>query len=224
MPHLNLIIGNKIYSSWSLRGWLAMKHTGLSFKETKLPLDTPEFYAKIPDLNPAMCVPALHHDGAIIWDSLAIIDYCAKLAPEKFWWPDDITAYGHARSIAAEMHSGFNALRSAAPMNLRGNWSGLSLSENVQKDVSRIDTLWQECRTRFGIKGDFLFGNFSAADMMYTPIVARFLAYGITTSEPVKTYMQAVRNHPCVDEWYQGALKETAIITAEEIAPDAKIL
>lgn len=224
MPHLNLIIGNKVYSSWSLRGWLAMKHAGLPFEETKLPLDTPEFYSKITHLSPSLCVPALHHDGTVIWDSMAIIDYCARLAPEKFWWPDDTAAYGYARSITAEMHSGFTALRTAAPMQLRSKWSNLTLSSNVQKDVTRIDSLWQECREKFGANGDFLFGEFSAADMMYVPIATRFLTYGIKTSQIAHDYIKAVRNHPFINEWYHDALQETDIVVAGDIPEGAKTL
>jgi len=224
MPHLNLIIGNKVYSSWSLRGWLALKHTGLTFEETKLPLDTPEFYTRIADLSPSRCVPALHHNGSVIWDSMAIIDYCARLAPTNFWWPDDTTAYGYARSITAEMHSGFAALRTAAPMQLRSTWDDLTLSDSVQKDVTRIDTIWQECRAKFGTNGDFLFGEFSAADMMYAPITTRFITYGIKTSQIAENYINAVRNHPFMNEWYNDALQESDIVTAGEISKGTKTL
>ncbi|MCJ9428413.1 glutathione S-transferase family protein [Kordiimonas marina] len=221
MTDLTIITGTKTYSSWSLRGWLAVTHTGLEFSEINLPLDTPEFHERIKTLSPSGFVPALQHGDVKVWDSLAIIDYCARLAPGRFWWPDEMAAYGFARSIVAEMHSGFMALRAAAPMNLRDQRHGLTLSDAVQKNVSRIDALWAEARERFGAGGDFLFGGFSAADMMYAPVVARFLSYGIGLSKTASAYRDAVRAYPFVNAWYEAAAKETQVVTQDEIAPDA---
>lgn len=224
MANFKIIIGTKTYSSWSLRGWLAMRHTGLSFEEVKLPLDTPEFYEKIEELSPTRCVPALLHGDVRVWDSLAIIDYCARLAPQKAWWPESDAAFGFARSIAAEMHSGFMALRGAAPMNMRGSWTGLEISEAVQKDISRIDTIWAEARRRFGGDGEFLFGSFSAADMMYAPVVSRFKTYDITVSDASRAYMDAVLAHPYMQEWMTDAATETEVVDQDEIPADAKTL
>lgn len=224
MPDLHIIVGTKNYSSWSLRGWLAARHTGLPLQETKLRLDTPEFYEQIKDLSPTHCVPALHHGEARVWDSMAIIDYCARIAPEKNWWPEDGAAFAHARSVSAEMHSGFMALRSHAPMNLRGQWSGLALSEAVQKNVDRIDAIWSEARSRFGQGGDFLYGAFGSADMMYAPVVARFITYDIAVSDAAKAYMNAVRTHPYVEEWYAEAATESQIVHQDEIPADATSL
>ena len=218
---LHIVIGTKTYSSWSLRGWLAVAHTGLPFQETKLALDTEEFYRNIETLSPTKCVPALHDGDIRVWDSLAIIDYCARLAPEKNWWPSENAAYARARSISAEMHAGFMALRSSAPMNFRGKWQGLSLSAAVQKDVNRIDQIWQECRQEFGQNGDFLFGEFGAADMMYAPVASRFRTYGIALSTPSQAYLDAALNHPLVLEWQEGAATETQIVAQDEIPADA---
>jgi glutathione S-transferase len=215
-----IIIGTKTYSSWSLRGWLAIAHTGLDFDEYKLPLDTPEFYSEIRDLSPTTCVPVLHHRGQKIWDSLAIIDYCARLCPEKYWWPSDLKAYGHARSIAAEMHSGFMALREHAPMNFRGKWTGLSLSDDVAANVNRVDTIWQECLAANINKGPFLFGDFGAADMMYAPVVSRFRTYDITVSDTSRAYMEAVLNHPLMQRWMQEAKLEEEKVFQDELPKD----
>lgn len=224
MPALKIIIGNKTYSSWSLRGWLAVAHSGLVFEEELLQLDTPDFHERIGALSPSCTVPALHHGSEIIWDSLAIIDYCARLSPDKNWWPTETAAYGYARSIAAEMHSSYMGLRSHAPMNLRDSWTGLEFSEAVQRDVTKADNRWTTARERFGDGGEFLFGEFGAADMMFAPVVTRFLSYGMKLSATSTRYMEAVRNHPLVDAWYKDAAKETAVIEHDQIARDAKRL
>ncbi|WP_417451634.1 glutathione S-transferase family protein [Kordiimonas sp.] len=221
MPALKIIIGNKTYSSWSLRGWLAVAHTGLVFEEVLLPLDTPEFQKRIGGLSPSRTVPALHHGDAVIWDSLAIIDYCARLTPEHFWWPKDLTAYGFARSITAEMHSGYMGLRAHAPMNLRGAWSGLELSDAVKADVEKVQQRWTAAREKFGSGGAFLFGDFGAADMMFAPVAARLLTYDIEVNTACRAYMDAVRNHPLVDAWYKDAATETAAVPMDEIPADA---
>ncbi|SDD80845.1 glutathione S-transferase family protein [Kordiimonas lacus] len=224
MSDLKIIVGTKTYSSWSLRGWLAVRHTGLPFEEIKLRLDTPEFYEAIKDYSPTSCVPALLDGDVRVWDSLAIIDYCARIAPEKFWWPEDKAAFANARSIVAEMHSGFMGLRGNAPMNMRGRWTGLALSDAVQKDVTRIDAIWTDARSRFGAGGHFLYGAFGAADMMYAPVVSRFETYGIEVSETARTYMNAVLNHPYIKEWKADAATETQIVHQDEIPADATSL
>ncbi|WP_417464300.1 glutathione S-transferase family protein [Kordiimonas sp.] len=221
MPALKIIIGTKTYSSWSLRGWLAVAHTGLVFEEEKLTLDTPEFYERIGALSPSRTVPALHHGATVVWDSLAIIDYCARIAPQAYWWPEDDAAYGFARSICAEMHSSYMGLRTHAPMNLRGSWSNMELCEAVANDVKKVTARWDEARQRFGGAGDFLFGDFSAADMMFAPVVARLITYGIEVSDTSRAYMDAVRAHPLVDAWYQDAALEDEVVAQDEIPADA---
>ena len=221
---LKIIIGEKNYSSWSLRGWLAVAHTGLEFEEICLALDTPEFYAKIGDLNPSRKVPALYHGDVLVWDSLAIIDYCARLAPEQFWWPESAAGYARAKSIAAEMHSGFPALRTHAPMNMRGKWSNLKISEAVQTDIDRILTICRECRADFGADGAFLFGKFSAADMMFAPVASRLQTYSVPVDPISAEYIDAVHSHGTFKHWHDAALQETTIVRIDELTPDATTL
>ncbi len=220
MTELKIIIGNKRYSSWSLRGWLAVEHTGLPYSEVLLQLDTPSFYEEIVKYSPAKRVPTLLDGNIAVWDSAAIIDYCARLAPEKYWWPEDKAAYAHAKSIFNEMHSGFTEIRSHMPMNLQDKWQGLSLSEALQKDIVRVETLWTECRARFGASGDYLFGDFSAVDMMFAPVTTRLATYGIEVNETATAYIAAVRNHPSVAAWYTDALKETEVVDIDQLEAD----
>lgn len=221
MSTLTIVIGNKNYSSWSLRGWLAARHTGMPVNEIKIDLYTPSAKAELLSHSPAGQVPVLKHGDALVWDSLAIIDYCEQLAPYKVWWPEDAAAYAFARSVSAEMHSGFFALRNHAPMNLRASFIGLTLSEAVETDVRRIEAIWLEARDRFGKGGDFLFGAFSAADMMYAPVVHRFNSYGITVSADAQAYVDTVLAHPLMTEWQDAATRETAVIAAGEIPEGA---
>ncbi len=221
MREFTIVIGNKNYSSWSLRGWLAVKHAGIDFEEIKIDLYTPESKAELLKHSPTGMVPLLKHGDIRVWDSLAIIDYCARLAPKKFWWPEDNAAFAHARSIASEMHAGFFALRNHAPMNLSARFSGLELSTGVEADVRRVETLWTETREAFGQSGDFLFGDFSAADMLYAPVVHRFNSYGVQVNDTCKAYMDAVLDHSHMQEWAAAAATETAIIVAGEIPKDA---
>ena len=222
MSALKIVIGNKNYSTWSLRGWLAAMHTGSLVQEINIDLYTPGSKAELFKHSPSGLVPALVHGNIVVWDSLAIIDYCARLAPKEFWWPEGNAAYAFARSMAAEMHSGFSSLRNHAPMNIRGKWSGLALGEGVAADVTRIDALWAQAREKFGKEnGDFLFGEFSAADMMFAPVVHRFETYSIPVSSIARAYMDAVLNYDLMQSWTHFALKETAIIGAGEIPKDA---
>ena len=221
---MKIIIASKNYSSWSLRGWLAVKFSGLAFEEVVLTLDTPEFYEEIRKYNPTNCVPVLHHGDVIVWDSLAIIDYIDRLCPEMNFWPSDSDAYGHARAISSEMHSSFMAIRSAAPMNIRKKYTDLDLSDAVAKDVARIDAIWSKTRVKFGADGDFLFGAFSAADIMYAPVVFRFETYDLPRSEISDGYIQSMLKHPAISAWTADALRETEILEREELDPEIKIL
>lgn len=224
MSQFKLIIVNKNYSSWSLRGWLALKQAGVEFEEHLIPLFTDEFFATIEDYSPSKCVPVLNDGDIQVWESMAIIDYMDRLHPEANIWPKNKAAYAQAKSISAEMHAGFFALRGSAPMNLRENRNNMGMCEKVAKDVARIETIWTETRTKFGNGGDFLFGEFSGADMMYAPVVARLLGYGIQLSDTNMAYMKAVRNHPHVKEWYDAAAKETWVVDMDEVPADATIL
>lgn len=220
MSDLRLFIGNKNYSTWSLRAWLALKHTSLDFEEVKFNLYTPKSRAELEQHTPAGLVPALEHGNINVWDSLAIIDYCARIAPDKFWWPEENNAFAHARSMAAEMHSGFMALRTHAPMNIRRKWQNLSVGEQVEYDVRRIEALWNQAIVKYGNNGPFLFGEFSAADMMFAPVVARFNTYGFDINDNAKNYVSAVLEQPYMKEWIAGALKEKAEIEAAEYPHD----
>jgi len=203
-----LYLGTARYSSWSLRGWLMVRLAGLQVEEIFVPLaggNSPAVKA----VSPSGTVPYLEHDGARIWESLAIAEYCAELSPAL--WPADRVARAHARAIAAEMHSGFRGLRLAMPMNLGRDYAGLGQNPESLTDVARIEMIWAETRAVFGQNGPYLFGEtFNAADAMYAPIVARFITYAPPLSAGAKAYCDAVRAHPLVANWYVLAAKEPA--------------
>lgn len=213
---MKLYIGNKAYSSWSLRGWLAAKHSGLAFEEIVVPLydanwadrrNSPEFTASNGK------VPILWDGDIAIWESLAIVDYLdEKTGGERGYWPDEIAARALARSMSAEMHAGFVPLRQNHSMNLRRTYPALPLLPEVAADVARITALWDQARSRFGASGDFLFGSWSAADMMYAPVVTRFLTYSIPLPADAAAYCTAVAAHPHIAEWHAAAQAETWVI------------
>lgn len=215
-----LYIGTRRYSSWSLRGWLAVRLARLDVTEVVIALAggvTPGVRA----VSPGGTVPYLEHAGNKVWDSLAICEYCAEQAPGL--WPDSPAARAHARVISAEMHSGFRELRMAMPMSLfRPGAAGTCASEPVMADVARISAIWRETRARFGAGGPFLFGrNFTLADAMYAPVVARLLTYAPPLDADAAAYCAAVRAHPLVDAWYADAAAEPAewFIEKYETAP-----
>lgn len=202
MTHaLQLVIGNRNYSSWSLRGWLAMRHTKLPFEEIFIPLNLPETKAQLEKHSPSLLVPVLKIDGTIVWDSLAIIEALNDLAPDAGLWPKDPLARAVARSIACEMHAGFYRLRRDMPMDLRTRYPGQRQTEGALKDARRIQSLWADCRTRFAEDGPFLFGQWSAADMMYAPVVGRFRTYDVPADAQTRDYMDAVWAQPDMAEW-----------------------
>ena len=209
MSQGRLLIGNRRYSSWSMRGWLAVQSARLDVTIDVIPMSAGTT-AAITSSTPAGLVPYLEHDGARVWESLAIGEYCAEYAPEL--WPEDRLARAEARSAAAEMHAGFRGLRQAMPMNLgRHDLSGLGRSAEALADIARIEALWSDLRGRFGNGGDYLFGTtFGIADIMFAPVVARLLAYRPALSAVSAAYCEAVRNHPLVDEWYGDAEAEPA--------------
>jgi glutathione S-transferase len=180
-----LIIGNKNYSSWSFRPWIAMKVADIAFDEVVISLDAPDFKERVSKVSGTGKVPALDDDGVHVWESLAILEYLAEKFPEAGLWPSDPAARAHARAIAAEMHAGFVPLRRACPMNFWRPPKPRELDEAVVANVRRIDVMWTDCRTRFGGGGPFLFGSFGAADAMYAPVVSRFHTYLIDVSETV---------------------------------------
>ena len=212
---LKLIIGNKAYSSWSLRGWLACKQSGLAFEELVLPLYDEAWAVRreAEDLTAGSGRVPILWDGDIpVWDSLAIVDYLdAKTGCTKFW-PKDMTALAMARSISAEMHSSFTALRSQHGMNVRRISSGILPTPEVQADIARIMQIWAEARARFGGTGDFLFGEFGAADIMFAPVVTRLTTYGLSVAPFARGYVDAMTNHPWMQDWIAAAQEETWVI------------
>jgi glutathione S-transferase len=218
MAAYTLVIGNKAYSSWSLRGWLAVRLAGVAFEERLIRLSEPGSRAALLAHSPAGRVPVLHHGERVIWDSLAIVEYLAEQQPEAALWPADAGARAHARSIAAEMHSGFAALRSAMPMNLRKSLPGRGQGPGVAADIERIVLLWQDCRRRFaGPDGPFLFGAPGAADAMYAPVATRLRTYGVALDPVAAAYVEAVHAWPLFREWHAAALEEPWIIPEDEV-------
>jgi glutathione S-transferase len=208
---LTLVVGNKNYSSWSMRPWIAMRAAGVDFNEVVLPLytDDPADKQRILDYSPAGKVPILI-DGAITtWDSLAIIEYLAEKFPEKGFWPKDPAARAHARSISAEMHSGFMALRTECSMSIKRPVQKKVLSADAKANAERIQEIWSTSRTRYGQGGPFLFGAFSGADAMYAPVMHRFRTYGVEVAGAAADYMRVLQSHPAFAEWNDAALKET---------------
>jgi glutathione S-transferase len=215
---LTLVIGNKNYSSWSMRPWLALKASGIAFEERFIPLYTsPADKQRILDITPAGKVPALIDGDVTVWDSLAIIEYVAERFPEAGFWPATPASRAHARSISAEMHSGFSALRRECGMNLHRPISAKPLSDNARADIARIQELWTDCRQRSAKAGPFLFGTFSAADAMYAPVIHRFRTYAIEVMSPVREYMDAMMALPAFRQWTEEGLAETLVIEKFEI-------
>jgi glutathione S-transferase len=207
MTETILYLGNKRYSSWSMRGWLACRLAGLSFAEQVLPLDTPETQARIRAISPSGRVPCLHHRGAVIWDSLAIAETCAEQAPGL--WPADPMARAHARSIVAEMHGGFVELRRAMYFNVGRHLPGGGRTPGALSDIARICALWAEARARHGAGGPFLFGAaFTLADAFYAPIVCRFVTWEPVLDAEAQAYVAAVRGHAMVAEWIEAGIAE----------------
>lgn len=209
MSGYRLVIGNKNYSSWSLRPWLFLTHHGISFEEVRLPLDSDTFRSEISRYSPSGRVPVLHDGDLVVWDSLAILEYLAERHPATKGWPEAVDARAHARAISAEMHSGFADMRSEMPMNCRRARAPHSLSASARRDVDRVTALWRETRRRHGDGGDFLFGSFSAADAMYAPVAVRLLVYGVELDEVCRAYVDAIYALPAMRAWLADADSET---------------
>jgi glutathione S-transferase len=217
---VKLIIGNKNYSSWSLRGWLSAKQSGLHFDELTIPLYGDEWEQHkrdIDDIAPSQGkVPVLWDGEAVVWDSLAILDYLADKVGRDRFWPKQDDARAMARSMVAEMHSSYQALRSQCPMNIRRRVEGHRIDDAARTDIVRILTLWAEARARFGKGGPFLFGTFCAADIFYAPVVSRFMTYGVPVPGFAMAYMQAVWEHDWLQAWVEAAEQEEWVIEQNE--------
>jgi len=214
-----LYIGNRRYSSWSLRGWLAVKFAALDVEVTLIPFSRPGPTPAIAAISPNGLVPYLEHRGARVWESLSICDYCAEITPSL--WPADRVARAHARSISGEMHAGFRGLRQNMWMNLGDDFAaraaGKGRTPEALADIAAIERIWASTREKFGAGGPFLFGaDFNAADVMYAPVVTRFLTWQPELTAASKTYCAAVRAHKLVDEWYRAAAAEPASMLQED--------
>lgn len=216
MTGLTLVIGNKNYSSWSMRPWVLLAQLGIPFEERKLRFDSDEWDAGIGRWSPSGLVPVLWRGDVAVWDTLAILETLAEWFPDKGIWPADPVARAFARSAAAEMHAGFRNLRAKMPMNIRSSLPGKGMTPEVRADIDRIEHLWRQARTRFGAGGDFLFGRFSAADAMYAPVVMRLATYGVASGPVTAHYREAVEAAPGVRAWVEGALAETEFVAEDE--------
>ncbi|MFP2908816.1 glutathione S-transferase family protein [Pyxidicoccus sp. 3LFB2] len=212
---LTLVVGTKNYSSWSLRPYLALAHTGQPFQEVVVPLGEPDTTQKILQHSPTGRVPLLKHGELAIWDSLAICEYLAETFPEARLWPEDRAARAVARAVTAEMHSGFTALRQHMSMNIRARKPGQGRAPGVAEDIARIHALWNDCRARFGQGGPFLFGRFSVADAFYAPVVSRFVTYDVTLDAVGAAYRDAVLALPAFLKWAEAARHEKALAKYE---------
>lgn len=216
MADAKLILGNKTYSSWSLRGWLAVRLAGLAVEEVVIFLHKPQTRAEILKYNPAGKVPTLVIDGEPVWDSLAIGEYLAERFPDKRLWPAEAAARRLARCVVAEMHSGFPALRAALPMDLSKHRPGHQVSAEVQADIDRVQAIWRDCRERFGQGKDgdagFLFGKPSLADAFYAPVATRFRTYDVKLDDVAEAYCAAIEAWPLMREWAAAAAEETEVI------------
>jgi len=221
---LKLIIGNRAYSSWSMRGWLACKQSGEDFEELVVPMFDAEWEKRregdefAPSLGK---VPILWDGECVVWDSLAIIEFLADRVGREHFWPEDDGARGMARSMAAEMHSSFANLRRELPMNVRKSYPKRDLDDGVREEIDRIMQLWAQARARFGGTGDFLFGEWCAADIMFAPVVTRFVTYGVGVPSFAALYMKAVLSHPHVAEWIDKAQDEPWVIEKYENETEA---
>ena len=216
MEKLTLVIGNKNYSSWSMRSWVLLKQLGIAFDEVKLRFHSAEWDADIERWSPSRLVPVLWRGEQSVWDTLAIVETVNEWFPRKAVWPADPAARALARSAVAEMHSGFRDLCGKMPMNIRGKYPGKGMTPEVRADIDRIETLWNTARGRFGSGGEFLFGPFCAADAMFAPVVMRFETYAVATGPVATRYRKSMRAAPGVRAWIDEALKETEIVAEDE--------
>jgi len=216
MARYTLVIGNKNYSSWSLRAWLAMKQAGIDFDEVRVPLFEDGYKARIENYSPAGKVPVLVAGNIAIWDSLAICEFLAERHPEQRLWPADFAARAQARAICAEMHAGFSALRNAMPMNIRSPHPGKGMTPEVGRDIARITAIWEQCRRNCAAGGELLFGHFTAADAFYAPVVSRFQTYAVKLPPVARAYADAVLRLSAMQEWMTAARQETEFVAEDE--------
>ena len=215
MAKATLTISSKNYSSWSLRGWLLTKFSGLPFDEITTSPDDPSARAEILLLSPTILVPCLRHDGATIWDTLAIAEYLNETMPDAGLLPADRIERAHCRAICGEIHSGFTTLRASLPVNIKGHFPNFKIWTRAQADIDRVCSIWRECLTESG--GPFLFGERTMADAMYAPVVTRFATYDVTLDTHLNAYADAIMNMPEMAEWVDAAKAEPEEIEELEV-------
>lgn len=222
---MKLLIGNKCYSSWSLRAWLLMRVAGIAFTEQVVPLDEPGFKETVFAAAPGSggTLPMVVDGDVAVWETLAICEYLHDTHPQAGIWPRDAAARAHARAVSSEMHAGFTSLRSACPMNLGKRFATRDRGPGVARDVERLTALWRQARERFGAGGPFLYGAFSAADAMFAPVVTRFDTYGIAVDPVSQGYMRSILALPAYREWLAGALVEPWIVAQDEVDEPALV-
>ena len=213
---MKLVIGNKNYSSWSLRPWLLLRHAGIAFDEVKLSFNSPAFKRDALSFGPTGKVPVLIDGDVTVWDTLAIAEYVAEKFPDRSLWPRESKLRAEARAICAEMHSGFQSLRNLMGMNVSANLAGRGWNIEVQRDIDRIGAIWSGLRARHAGAGLFLFGHFTVADAYYAPVVSRFNTYRPALPEAVTAYMETILALPAMREWFTGATNEDEFVEAGE--------
>ena len=217
MPDLTLVIGNKNYSSWSLRPWVFLRQNRIEFEEKRVALFTETTSEELSQYDSDAKVPVLKDGDLVIWDSLSILEYVSEKYLDANGWPKEPRARAIARSLSAEMHSSFTGVRNELPMNCRKTFQGIQLSSQVEGEIERIKMLWQKCRMEFGADGEWLFGEYSIADAMFAPVALRFAGYGIPLSGVEEAYVNSVFNQPCIIEWIAAGKLEKEIIEIDEI-------
>lgn len=220
MSKLLLVVGNKNYSSWSLRTWIFLRHNKVDFEEKRVPLFTETTEQELAEYNSDYKVPVLKDGDLVVWDSLSILEYLSEVYLENRGWPDDRNARAIARSISSEMHSSFFSIRNELPMNCRRKFETIQLSQGAEREIERIKALWRQCRTEYGGSGQWLFGAYSIADAMFAPVALRLNGYSIPLSGIEAEYVQSVLKHPGIVEWVEAGKSETEVLEADEI--DAK--
>jgi len=214
---MKLVIGNKNYSSWSLRPWLLLEHLAIPFEEVRIPLYTPESRPMLLAHSPSGKVPALIDGALTIWDSLAICEYVAELDGGRAAWPADRTARALARSVSAEMHSGFATLRELMPMNVRGRDRHVAQTDALREDIARVQQIWTTCRARAASDGPWLFGRFSIADAMFAPVACRFRTYGVACDGAAGAYLATLLDHPAMQRWAAAGEAESEVVEISEV-------
>jgi glutathione S-transferase len=217
MSDLTLIIGNKNYSSWSLRPWILMKYYRVDFLEKRVALFTDTTAGELSEYNSDLKVPILKDKELVVWDSLSILEYVSEQYLSGQGWPRDKKARAVARSVCSEMHSSYFNVRNELPMNCRKQFNSISLSKSAEKEIERIRALWRKCRSEYGSEGEWLFGNYSIADAMFAPIALRFSGYNIPLSGIEEAYVKSVSEDPAIVEWIEAGKLETEVIETDEI-------